>query len=81
MTVALCLEQCWMYNYAGIEYARECWCGNEIDLVGNQESTPAEVVSDSECSFACSGNSTEYCGAGVRQSLYVLRALQEPDGS
>ncbi|KAH8653201.1 WSC domain-containing protein [Tricladium varicosporioides] len=65
MTIELCLSTCYNYQYAGVEYGRECWCGNSLNLA-----TDVSNRTDSECSFLCPGNSTEYCGAGGRLSLY-----------
>ncbi|KAJ9144046.1 WSC-domain-containing protein [Pleurostoma richardsiae] len=70
MTIETCLSLCWMYNYAGVEYGSECWCGNALDFAGYTGATPGANVSDSECSFTCPGNSSEYCGAGLRLSMY-----------
>ncbi|KEI38605.1 uncharacterized protein L969DRAFT_62718 [Mixia osmundae IAM 14324] len=49
------------YRYAGVEYARECWAGNVTQ--------PAQAP-EGDCSFTCTGNSLEYCGAGNRLTLY-----------
>jgi WSC domain len=59
-----------MYQYAGVEYGRECWCGNSLNFNGNPGATPGQNVSDSQCNFECPGNSSEFCGAGVRLNLY-----------
>jgi hypothetical protein len=68
MTIEKCLANCWNYAFAGVEYGRECWCGNTLNI---QAGTGASRnVSDSECSFTCPGNGTEFCGAGNRLSLY-----------
>jgi hypothetical protein len=72
-TVESCLSQCYMYQYAGIEYGSECWCGDRISA-GNAGATPGGNVSESQCSMTCRGNSSEFCGAGVRLSLYAKRA-------
>jgi hypothetical protein len=61
-----------MYQYAGIEYGRECWCGDTLDLGGNRSAvTVAAKVVDSECDFRCPGNQAEFCGGRVRLSLYA----------
>lgn len=77
MTIELCLKTCYNYQWAGVEYGQECWCGNTLNLNGDggAGSTPGKNVSDSECSFLCPGNQTEYCGAGVRLSLYKHKDL------
>ncbi|KAJ6789799.1 hypothetical protein PWT90_02350 [Aphanocladium album] len=81
MSIAKCLQKCESanvktpYNFAGVEYGQECWCGTSLRLDGGQGATkPGQNVSGSDCSFLCPGNKTEYCGAGVRLSTYVLKA-------
>lgn len=49
MTVEKCLDACALYRYAGIEYRRECWCGNSFGA----GSVP---VANSQCSLTCAGN-------------------------
>ena len=49
--------------YAGLEYASECYCGNTLD-------STASAAPASDCNMACSGNSTEACGAGNRLTLF-----------
>lgn len=73
MTIGMCLSACYDKNYAGVEYGRECWCGDALNIGGGGDSTPAANVTAKDCSFTCPGNSTEYCGAGVRLSLYILK--------
>ncbi|KAK4464718.1 WSC domain-containing protein, partial [Cladorrhinum samala] len=65
MTVALCATACSGYSYFGVEYGRECFCGNKINTANG--STPTSL---SECSFPCPGNPAEFCGAGNRLNLY-----------
>ena len=65
MTIEKCLSDCWMYQYAGVEYGRECWCGNSLNLAAG-----AMNVSDEKCGFTCPGNGSEYCGSGGHLSLF-----------
>ncbi|KAF4635933.1 hypothetical protein G7Y89_g2164 [Cudoniella acicularis] len=76
MTIEMCLSTCWDYAYAGVEYGRECWCGNTLNVAGNLGATPSANVSDSQCNFLCPGNSTEYCGAGSRLNLYWFDSVK-----
>ena len=69
MTVEMCADFCSAYQYFGVEYGLECYCGNTRD--------PESVVAlDAECSFAClgAGNASETCGAGMRLDLFVNSA-------
>lgn len=50
------------FKYAGVEYGRECYCGNDILAPG----APAS----SGCDMACTGNSHELCGGANRMNLY-----------
>lgn len=70
MTIELCLSTCYNYKYAGVEYGRECWCSNTLNLVGNTGATPAANLTDSSCGFLCPGNATEYCGSSSKMSLF-----------
>ncbi|KAM3512081.1 hypothetical protein MY11210_004278 [Beauveria gryllotalpidicola] len=79
MTIGKCLQKCDAaqagYNFAGVQYGQECWCGSTLSLDGGQSaSMPGKNVTGSDCSFLCPGNKTEYCGADVRQSTYVLKS-------
>ncbi|KAM0273271.1 hypothetical protein ACHAQH_008340 [Verticillium albo-atrum] len=81
MDIDLCLDVCAGYNYAGVEYGRECWCGDRLNAEGDVPSegsaVPGEMVEDEECGFLCPGNKLQYCGAGVRMSVYILKEHEE----
>ncbi|KAK3079653.1 hypothetical protein LTS18_004221 [Coniosporium uncinatum] len=59
--------------YFGVEYGRECWYGNYLDVTSNK-------TSQSDCSFQCPGNSSEACGAGNRLQLYYTNSTTAPSG-
>jgi hypothetical protein len=65
MTVESCISFCVDkdFIYAGLEYYQECYCGDNI-INGGTETTA------SDCSFPCTGDSAEMCGAGNRLSMY-----------
>jgi hypothetical protein len=50
------------YLYAGLQYSTQCFAGNSVGY---------NSVSDSECNFACSGDSTQKCGGSWRNSVYA----------
>ncbi|KAI1848042.1 hypothetical protein JX266_006155 [Neoarthrinium moseri] len=57
-----CAAACAGFRYAGLEYGRECWCGNALHGGG--------FVGEAECSFVCAGDAGAQCGAGNRLTLY-----------
>ncbi|KAI4123034.1 MAG: hypothetical protein LQ338_005480 [Usnochroma carphineum] len=64
MTIGICLDWCKSKRttYAGIEYHRECYCGNSIanDAVANVAG----------CTSTCMGNTMEICGGSNRMNVY-----------
>lgn len=68
MTLESCASFCKGSNYFGVEYARECYCGNQFNA-GSVKTSAAE------CSMRCAGQDCEYCGAGGRLSVYSLQAV------
>lgn len=65
MTIENCINFCdgQNFNYAGLEWYQECYCGNYI-INGGAETT------STDCSFPCTGDANEVCGAGNRLSMY-----------
>ncbi|KAL8837213.1 MAG: hypothetical protein Q9176_005844 [Flavoplaca citrina] len=66
MTADMCLGLCYQYQYAGIEYGRECFCGDTL-------ASTSTKVADSQCSKVCPGDTSQYCGAGNRLTLYIRK--------
>ncbi|KAK6337179.1 hypothetical protein TWF718_009962 [Orbilia javanica] len=67
MTHELCQYYCWSLGqakFAGVEYGRECWCGDDL----NPGATPAS--SQSNCNVPCAGDNSKTCGAGGYIELY-----------
>ncbi|KAL8684138.1 MAG: hypothetical protein Q9224_006581 [Gallowayella concinna] len=58
-----------MYQYAAIEYGRECFCGDSL------ASTSVPATAESQCSFKCPGDKTQICGAGNRLTLYTHKPV------
>ncbi|KAK0099474.1 hypothetical protein ONS96_008312 [Cadophora gregata f. sp. sojae] len=64
-TIERCVTACYPYKYAGAEYGRECWCGNELK--------GASKVSEYDfCNMPCAGNGEQYCGGIVALNVYVV---------
>lgn len=63
MIFEFCVDFCVGYIYFGIEYVRECFCGNFFG-VGLIE---VFVV---ECFMICVGNGLQFCGVGNCLSIY-----------
>jgi len=63
MTPQKCEALCVGYNYAGVQYHDECYCGNTLGYA---------LRPDSECNTACAGDSSQACGGGWRNSVYAL---------
>ncbi len=66
MTVESCVGFCQASSmkYAGVEYARECYCANSLP-------TAAATTSESSCNMLCTGNSKEFCGGSALLNLYM----------
>lgn len=63
LTLEDCAEFCAGYQYFGAEFGRECYCGNSFGT-GSTEA-PA-----GDCTMTCAGDSSQFCGAGNRLSVY-----------
>lgn len=73
LTVEACSTYCNGTTYFGVEYARECYCGDILSL-------SAEERPESDCAFRCSGNKTQLCGGSSRLNLYVKHATPNIQG-
>ena len=63
ITLQTCAGNCTQYKYFGVEYSRECYCGNSL-------SAGSIMATDGRCSMTCSGNSSEVCGGPNGLTLY-----------
>ena len=72
LTVESCTVACQMagYSVAGMEFSKQCFCGNAIVQGGS----PA--LSENDCNNACGGNSAEKCGGANRMSIYSSGPLK-----
>lgn len=65
MTIEACTTACSNngYQYAGVEYANECYCDSQI-------AAGATLATDGRCNMACKGNATEICGGSNGINVY-----------
>jgi len=73
MTVNRCEARCKTagFQYYGVEYGRECYCGNSLDI-------SAGKAPEGDCNMPCAGSSTEKCGGPYRLNLYSNSSLPNP---
>ncbi|KAH0499309.1 hypothetical protein TgHK011_006512 [Trichoderma gracile] len=67
MTLQSCATFCAGFTYFGVEYSRECYCGNSFG-------TGSKLTAASDCSMTCGGEDCDFCGAGNRLSVYSINA-------
>ncbi|EKD14546.1 uncharacterized protein L3040_000069 [Drepanopeziza brunnea f. sp. 'multigermtubi'] len=63
MTIELCAETCKAYDWFGVEYHRECYCGFTLNA-------GSVKTDESSCSMTCKGNPLEICGGSSRLTMY-----------
>ena len=69
-TIESCEASCQGYNYFGVEYSNECYCGNSINAGSVVKSSSDPNING--CSMLCGGNSSEYCGGPNRLEMYSI---------
>ncbi|CAH1244651.1 PCSK9 [Branchiostoma lanceolatum] len=64
LTPTSCLSHCTSagYRYAGLQYGKECFCGDNFGGFG--------AAPESECNKPCSGDAAKTCGGDWRNSIY-----------
>ncbi|KDR73374.1 hypothetical protein GALMADRAFT_1341953 [Galerina marginata CBS 339.88] len=67
MTVERCIDACDAggFSLAGLEFGRECWCGN-ADMYGR-----IGITALTGCTSPCAGNATELCGGPNLLNVYA----------
>ncbi|KAF2728292.1 WSC-domain-containing protein [Polyplosphaeria fusca] len=68
MTVGGCTDTCRAkgYQFAGLEYARECWCGDDLRVPGRPVQGIPKI---SGCNMICTGDGGAFCGGPDRLKL------------
>jgi hypothetical protein len=74
MTVPMCLAFCEAkgFAYAGVEFARECYCSGQLD-----NSASLTSISNN-CNLVCAGDSLTLCGGANALQLYFNQGLVPP---
>jgi len=62
LTPDTCKDLCSGYKYFGVEYAKECFCGDYL--------RHKEEKDELQCNYQCPGNSSIACGGKGRLNLY-----------
>ncbi|KAF7294525.1 hypothetical protein MIND_00989000 [Mycena indigotica] len=73
VTAETCTSACQTagnFQFAGLENAHECWCGNTTNPI-------AQHVGNDDCRLVCQVDHDEYCGNANRLALYQFT----PDGA
>ncbi|XP_052076612.1 WSC domain-containing protein 2-like [Mytilus californianus] len=63
LTLKKCQQQCQGYTFLGLQFADECFCGNNLNT------DQFISVPESDCNMKCSGEN-RMCGSGHRNSVY-----------
>ncbi|PVH70063.1 WSC-domain-containing protein [Cadophora sp. DSE1049] len=71
MTAKACLDGCASlgFSLAGLEWGRECFCGNTI--IGDNR-----PVAEERCNSACTGNKSQNCGGPAALNIYIRENFQ-----
>lgn len=72
MTADKCMSKCFSLGYplAGVEFARECFCGSSIGSSG----IPVTIG----CDMQCTGNANEICGGANRLNIFQYTTTPSP---
>ena len=67
MTIQFCLKICRNrgYSYAGLEYRKECFCGNEPER-------GFDWVWQTKCNYRCLGDQNQICGGREAISVWTV---------
>ncbi|CAG2204413.1 unnamed protein product [Mytilus edulis] len=65
MTLEKCKGLCINHRYLGLQNSYECFCG---DSLGGSD--VYQKTNESECNYACQGDSSQKCGGFWRSSVY-----------
>ncbi|CAN9174240.1 unnamed protein product [Alternaria alternata] len=64
LTVEGCETLCAGFKYFGVQFGRECYCGNTFKYATQHKP-------ESDCSYPCTGDKNQKCGGGHRSNVYA----------
>ncbi|OWY46760.1 WSC-like protein [Alternaria alternata] len=64
MTVERCGTLCAGFNYFGVQWGQECYCGNTFKYATQHKP-------ESDCSRPCTGDKNQKCGGSHRSNVYA----------
>ncbi|CAM9773272.1 unnamed protein product, partial [Scytosiphon promiscuus] len=67
MTIEGCEGLCTGSPYYGLQFSKECWCGDITTEAQMEENGPAE-----NCDMQCAGNELDICGGRDAMSVYSM---------
>ena len=67
MTPYDCVNHCYEqgYDYAGVQWGQECFCGNELQTDFR--------IPEQRCNFTCPGDKSQNCGGSLALGIYEVR--------
>ncbi|KAF8881503.1 glycosyl hydrolase family 71-domain-containing protein [Infundibulicybe gibba] len=74
MTPLVCQSLCSGFQFAGVEYGVECYCGNSLTNNG----ATGSVIPESNCQSSCGGDSSKKCGGSWTISVYTKGSTPPP---
>ena len=72
MTIEMCAGKCAGFTMFGLEYQRECFCGDALNA-------GSVATSQFDCKYSCMGNQSETCGGDWRLNVYEFGAVSVPE--
>ncbi|KAF2157675.1 WSC-domain-containing protein [Myriangium duriaei CBS 260.36] len=75
MSVEACASACSAYQYYGLEYASQCFCGNGLASGSVILDTKKNAITSS-CTKRCAGDFSEVCGGNNLLSVYKNTAYK-----
>ena len=86
MSVTVCADYCFSqgsggygFQYYGVEYGSQCWCGNDITPPGSLLTPDTNPSNLTACEERCFGSEPEICGGAGAMSLYINEAYKAPE--